>query len=393
MRSNRPNYASTPAGSAKALDQKPKPKRSKREINQLMLTLFFIVLPVLGLLAIFFQPMRWAFMIAVVAAVAVMWVIHAFLFPGRMILTAVYGLLMVFTLVNALSASHASSIRPAQTMLVPTLAPVATDVPFASYSTMGTSVPDGYYDSQIADGSGTDDLAETGFAGGSGDDSVGSNVYDDSETGVSTPYVSSVKSEAEIALENFMEKWRKGIVADMVEFTAKSWQDALSDQPSQQLFWKFAQKPLLDWRQMAAPTGTDESTARTITIQADVNYGGKTRTYEYDALVLCEDGKWAVDPDSLSTGVLVEAATPTPDPNVTPTPTPEPTPTPTPGPKTKLYYNKSGGKFYHADQNCSKVASQYLPLTGSFTYKDINKSPYDKLEPCDKCNPPARPSK
>ena len=92
----------------------------------------------------------------------------------------------------------------------------------------------------------------------------------------------------------------------------------------------------------------------------------------------CEDGKWAVDPDSLSTGVLVEAATPTPDPNVTPTPTPEPTPTPTPGPKTKLYYNKSGGKFYHADQNCSKVASQYLPLTGSFTYKDINKSPYDK---------------
>lgn len=169
MRSNRPNYASTPAGSAKALDQKPKPKRSKREINQLMLTLFFIVLPVLGLLAIFFQPMRWAFMIAVVAAVAVMWVIHAFLFPGRMILTAVYGLLMVFTLVNALSASHASYIRPAQTMLVPTLAPVATDVPFASYSTMGTSVPDGYYDSQIADGSGTDDLAETGFAGGSGD--------------------------------------------------------------------------------------------------------------------------------------------------------------------------------------------------------------------------------
>ena len=91
MRSNRPNYASTPAGSAKALDQKPKPKRSKREINQLMLTLFFIVLPVLGLLAIFFQPMRWAFMIAVVAAVAVMWVIHAFLFPGRMILTAVYA--------------------------------------------------------------------------------------------------------------------------------------------------------------------------------------------------------------------------------------------------------------------------------------------------------------
>ena len=392
MRSNRPNYASTPAGSAKALDQKPKPKRSKREINQLMRMLFFIVLPVLGLLAIFFQPMRWVFMLAIVAAVAAMWVIRAFLFPGRMILTAVYGLLMVFTLINALTASHTSSIRPAQTMLVPTVAPAATDVPFASYSTMGTSVPDGYYDSLTTSDGSVDDLAETGFSGGSDDGSTDTNVYADDSADGNTPYVAAVKSDAEIALENFMEKWRKGIVADMVEYTAKSWQDSLSDQPSQQLFWKFAQKPLLDWRQMAAPTGTDESNARTITIQADVNYGGKTRTYEYDALVLCEDGKWAVDPDSLSTGVLVEAATPTPDPNVTPTPTPEPTPTPTPGPKTKLYYNKSGGRYYHTTNDCSSVASQYLPLTGSFTYKDINKSPYNKLEPCPKCGAPARPS-
>lgn len=113
------------------------------------------------------------------------------------------------------------------------------------------------------------------------------------------------------------------------------------------------------------PTGTDESTARTITIQADVNYGGKTRTYEYDALVLCEDGKWAVDPDSLSTGVLVEAATPTPDPNVTPTPTPEPTPTPTPGPKTKLYYNKSGGKFYMRIKTARRSRASICPWTAA----------------------------
>lgn len=75
-----------------------------------------------------------------------------------------------------------------------------------------------------------------------------SGLYDESGTDENAPYVATVKSEAEIALENFMEKWRKGIVADMVEYTAKSWQDSLSDQPSQQLFWKFAQKLLLDWR-------------------------------------------------------------------------------------------------------------------------------------------------
>ena len=201
MRSNRPNYASTPAGSAKAFDQKPKPKRSKREINQLMLMLFFIVLPVLGLLAIFFQPIRWVFMLAVVAAVAAMWVIHAFLFPGRMILTAVYGLLTVFTLINALTASRTSSIRPAQTLLVPTPVPAATDVPFASYGTMGTSVPEEYYGGMTADDGSVDGLTETGFSGGSDDGSVDSGLYDESGTDENAPYVATVKSEAEIALE------------------------------------------------------------------------------------------------------------------------------------------------------------------------------------------------
>ena len=397
MRTNRSSFTSAPAGSAKALDQKPKPKRSKREINQLMLMLFFILLPVLGLLAIFFQPMRWLFMAVVVAAVAAMWLVHAFLFPGRMILTAVYGLLAVFTLVTALNAGHSSTIRSAQKTLLPTIAPAATEAPnFASYSTMGTPVPDGYYGSLTTDNDYADDLGQMSLSGGSDDGSTGLTGMEElqEDTGA-TPYVSDVKSAAEIALENFMEKWRKGIVADMVEYTAKSWQDSVKEQqpPSQQLFWKFAQKPLLEWRQMSAPTGTDESTARTITVQADISYSGETRTYEYDALVLREGNEWKIDPDSLSTGVLVEQATPTPDPNVTPTPTPEPTPTPTPGPKTKLYYNKKGGgKYYHADSECYTVDKQYLPLA-SFQYKDINKSPYDKLKPCPKCNAPERPSK
>ena len=100
MRSNRPSYASTPAGSAKALSQKPRPRRSKREWNQILLMVFFLVLPVLGLLAIFFQPFRWLFMVCAVAAIAVMWMLRAFLLPGRLILSAAYGLTLVFTLLN-----------------------------------------------------------------------------------------------------------------------------------------------------------------------------------------------------------------------------------------------------------------------------------------------------
>ena len=366
MRSNRPSYSASPAGSARALDQKPRPKKSKRELNQLMLMVFFIVLPVLGLLAIFFQPFRWIFMIGVVIALAMMWVIRAFLFPGRTILTAIYGLLFVFTLVSALSASGSKTIRQQQNNFF-TVAPSPTSTPQFSYSMLGaTSVPDGYYDSLYED-----EL----------DDSLNDSAA------AEDAYTSSVKSGAEIALENFMEKWRKGIIADMVEYTAPSWQDSQADSAQQQLFWKFAQKPLVEWRQISAPTGTEDSTARTITVQADVNYSGETRTYEYDAIVLQENNGWYVDPDSLSTGVLKEQATPTPDPNLTPTPSPEPTPTPTPGPKTKLYYNKDGGKKYHADSECYTVDKKYLPLA-SFNYGDLSKSPYNKLEPCDKCGAP-----
>ena len=72
MRSTRGSYSAAPAGSSRALDQKPRPRRPKREWNQLLLMLFFVVLPVIGLLAIFFQPVRWLFMAAVVACIVLM---------------------------------------------------------------------------------------------------------------------------------------------------------------------------------------------------------------------------------------------------------------------------------------------------------------------------------
>lgn len=57
----------------------------------------------------------------------------------------------------------------------------------------------------------------------------------------------------------------------------------------------------------------------------------------------------------------------------------------------KLYFNPKGGKFYHVDENCRSIKSRYLPLKGSFEYKDIDSADYKKLEPCTSCNPPVRP--
>jgi len=378
MRSNRSSYHAAPAGSSKALDRKPKPKKSKREINQLMLIVFFMVLPVLGALAIFLQPMRWIFMILVVAALICMWMLRAFLFPGRMVVTAVYGLLLVFTLVTALGAKNEKDrIAQQQKNLFAVVSAQPTQTPMFSASMMGTSVPDNFYHDE------NDPFADTqtvGLSGGSGDESGLDLGF---STAGENAYIATEKSGAEIALENFMEKWRKGIIADMVEYTAPSWQEA-QDSAQRQLFWKFAQKPLLDWRQLTAPTGTEASTARTITVQADVSYSGETRTYQYDAVVLCENEKWYVDPNSLSSGTLTTAAPATPDPNATPTPTPSPTPKPTVNPKTKLYYNDDGGTFYHIDDECPDVGKKYLPMA-EFTYSKLTESPYNKLKPCKTC--------
>lgn len=380
MRSNRPSYSAAPAGSHRVLDQKPRPRRPKKEWNQLLLMLFFVVLPVLGLLAIFFQPMRYIFMAAAVACIALMWLVHAFLFPGRMILTAAYGLLLVFTLVTALNTqSDRTQIqRQQQSNFFAQVAAAPTNTPMITQYTGDTvGMMNG-----VADG--MTGIQGVGFSGGSGDQAVEDLGVTD--TGA-TEYVPATKSDSEIALENFMEKWRKAIIADMVAYTPTAWRESQGESAQQQLFWKFAQRPLEDWRQMSAPSGTDTSTARTITVEADVNYGGELRTYQYDAIVMNENGSWYVDPDSLSSGILKTASPPTPDPNMTPTPSPEPTPTPKPNAKTKLYYNKDGGRKYHADKECYTVDKKYLPLA-SFNYGDLGKSPYNRLEPCDKCDAP-----
>ena len=58
---------------------------------------------------------------------------------------------------------------------------------------------------------------------------------------------------------------------------------------------------------------------------------------------------------------------------------------------TPLYRNPNGGSNYHLDENCSGVKSQYLPLTGDFTYGDLTLDAFKKLTPCPYCGAPARP--
>lgn len=57
-----------------------------------------------------------------------------------------------------------------------------------------------------------------------------------------------------------------------------------------------------------------------------------------------------------------------------------------------LYFNPTGGKFYHLDQNCSSIKDRYLPLKGELLYSELDNQEHAKLTPCRHCNPPIRPS-
>lgn len=61
-----------------------------------------------------------------------------------------------------------------------------------------------------------------------------------------------------------------------------------------------------------------------------------------------------------------------------------------PDPSTPLYRNPDGGSNYHVDQNCPGVKEKYLPLTGGFTYGDLEKDEFKKLTPCKSCGAPDR---
>lgn len=61
-----------------------------------------------------------------------------------------------------------------------------------------------------------------------------------------------------------------------------------------------------------------------------------------------------------------------------------------PDPATPLYRNPDGGSNYHLDQNCSGVKDKFLPLTGDFTYGDLDSDAFKKLTPCVYCAAPAK---
>ncbi|MEG1776554.1 MAG: hypothetical protein RR367_08605 [Clostridia bacterium] len=202
-------------------------------------------------------------------------------------------------------------------------------------------------------------------------------------------------SEAQGRLSTFMTNWAGNRVEDMVSLVQPSWASA-QDNPSNRLFMLLANRTPESFT-IENISGTDADNSRTVTMTANINKNnGKSATlYRFMVIMVKEGGEWYVDPNSLATndkgtttdGTVVNTskvvglATPAPRTTVSPAP---------PG-STTLYYNTNGGSFYHLDANCSKVRSEYLPLTGTFLYSELENDPYKKLQPCLACGAPTQP--
>ena len=63
---------------------------------------------------------------------------------------------------------------------------------------------------------------------------------------------------------------------------------------------------------------------------------------------------------------------------------------PLPDPSTPLYYNANGGSNYHSTERCYGVRDEYLPLSGQFTYGELEQGSFAALTRCANCIPPLR---
>ena len=172
----------------------------------------------------------------------------------------------------------------------------------------------------------------------------------------------------------FFSLWAQNRLDDMLKLCAPDWY-AQQEKPLVRLFALTGNR-IPQQIEVAAVSGTAEDASREVTLTAliDRNNGKPAEYYLMKITVVKENGEWYVDPESLQAGGAPETAEES-----------------AVSPDTVLYYNPTGGQYYHLDQNCLSVNPKFQPLGGHFTYGEINDEKYDGLEPCNICGAPPRP--
>jgi len=359
---NQPNgqmgaYPGYPGGNQPPMQPSGKRNRPPINIENWLKMLLYIILPVAFVLCIAlpseFDILRYLFLTACAASVGMLWYRQSFSSSLRTGVTIGYGMMCIVIIVIMLSGSNSDIVQNgANITAAPT--PVITDEPSA--------------------------------------DAYG---YQADQAPVTTPPVQTEPEDTEAGqrLTSFMDNWKVNDIENMLGYVMPSWRQSQSDAAAA-LFILISNRTPLEY-EIEDISGSSNDTSRSITMTAsiDKNNGNDPVKYRFLILMDKEDGDWYVDPNSLSTNDVDDDADATEVPDDLEaifTLAPRQTVTPVPPDSTLLYYNPSGGSYYHADPECSAVNSKYLPMA-SFTYGELNDSPYNQLTPCLKCGAPSRP--
>jgi len=319
-----------------------------------VLVLLFFILPVLGLFALMGRTMRFVFAGASALTLLLMWGLGSFLPRPRTVTSVLVAALALTALLAAIPFGAQGSNDPAY---------------YAGSDLFSTQSPDVFA---------TADPALVGIniltsAGASAESADGGQVLADAPV-----------TAAKAVLQQYLDLWKTDGFDEMVSLTWQSWRNSIEN-PRTSLYIMYKTRPLLGY-EIEPTTVSDRDTTAVFTVTCEIEVNSASQKQQYQANLYLVDGAWYVDPATLKTGVVIADPTPEPDPNATPTPAP----TTTVSGSTTLYYNKDGGKYYHAIRNCPEVAERYWAQMSTFKYNKINDNPYAALKPCPVCDAPHR---
>lgn len=201
------------------------------------------------------------------------------------------------------------------------------------------------------------------------------------------------KTDSELAdvsecVMSFFTAWNQNNLDEMLPLCDSGWKATVED-PRTALFVLLANSTPLDVTIESvleiAGEGPDGRTYVLVTVTTHLNRndGLSQKRYRIQFLVgKEEDGRWSVNPSGLETREPMEEAFPAEEkPEID---------AETAAAELVLYYQPTGGEYYHLDPNCRRVNPKYLPLQGSFLYAELNDEPYRDLKPCEICGAPSR---
>lgn len=323
--------------------------------HALLSVLLSVVLPILFLVALLVpnSTVQWIFLGVTGFGVLMMWLLRAFVRSARNTLTVVYIALAAVIGLSLFINRQAPEARRTSSANTSQAASMFTNPDMGSVNAM---------------------LNE------------GNTPAPEEETGTV-----SLVPEAQQRLEAFFDAWGRRSVSEMKEYCLPSW--VKEQTKAENVLFQMLMNSIPGKPDAEGISVSDGNAACIITLTASFTENGVSSLKRLHVIMKKVNEVWYVDPNSLDgvtvdeaaeaaaasysniIGTTIAPATPTPDPN-----------------ELVVYYNTSGGKYYHLDRTCSAVSTEYWPLTGKIPFSLINTKPYDQLKPCKTCGAPDRPA-